>query len=289
MLENVKYCFRRYVGFSGRASRTEYWSFYVFNTVVALALFALGILFVDISDGIEVVMTVPMIFVMLYGLATFLPSLAVSVRRLHDTGKSGAYYLLCIIPGVVFGIAFSVMESSQYSSSLYGAANRLIFAGKLAIIAYICMIIGSILLVAFMLMKSDKGVNKYGPDPHEINPHTMPGYNQFGQQNNPFGQNNQFGQQNNPFGQNNQFGQQNNPFGQQNNPFGQTNQFGQQNTPFGQSNRFEQQTDTVGQSNPFNQSNQVGQDNPVDRNPDIEEQNDKTEQDNQFGPTGSFR
>lgn len=82
MIEAIKSCFNNYATFSGRARRSEYWYFCLFNFLVGLVLGFTGIPFLS---G-------------LFALITFLPALAVAVRRLHDVGKSGWMYLLCLLP-----------------------------------------------------------------------------------------------------------------------------------------------------------------------------------------------
>lgn len=77
----VKTCFMKYVDFKGRAPRSEYWWFYLFNFIVQMVLLI-------ISEPLSSA----------YTLAIFLPSLAVGVRRLHDTDRSGWWLLLVIIP-----------------------------------------------------------------------------------------------------------------------------------------------------------------------------------------------
>jgi uncharacterized membrane protein YhaH (DUF805 family) len=84
---------RNYVGFTGRARRKEYWMFILFNIIFAIAAMildnALGIAIEDVGYG--------PIYI-LYGLALFLPGLAVAVRRLHDVGKSGWFLFIALIP-----------------------------------------------------------------------------------------------------------------------------------------------------------------------------------------------
>lgn len=91
-----------YVNFEGRASRSEYWFFILFNI-----LFALGALLIDAVIGTEIV------FYFLYAIVVFLPGLALSVRRLHDVGKSGWMLLLLIIPliGVIWIFILSITDS----------------------------------------------------------------------------------------------------------------------------------------------------------------------------------
>lgn len=85
-------CWRRYAQFAGRARRAEFWYFLLVNIGVSFLLGATDALlgFVD-DEGNGLLSS-------LYGLAVFLPSLAVGTRRLHDTGRSGWWQLLFLIP-----------------------------------------------------------------------------------------------------------------------------------------------------------------------------------------------
>jgi len=84
---------KNYAGFSGRARRTEYWMYFLFNI-----LFAIAAVILDNILGLasETLGYGPIYG--LYALVTFIPSLAVGVRRLHDTGKSGWFLLIALIP-----------------------------------------------------------------------------------------------------------------------------------------------------------------------------------------------
>lgn len=87
MLEAVGSCFSKYATFSGRASRSEYWWFFLFNMIVSIVL---G--FVQGAAGQEVGISD------FYNLAIIIPSIAVACRRLHDIGRSGWWQLIFIIP-----------------------------------------------------------------------------------------------------------------------------------------------------------------------------------------------
>lgn len=93
---------RKFATFSGRARRSEYWMFTLFNAIVYGAL-----LLVDALLGTN------MILALVYILAGAVPSLAVSVRRLHDTGKSGWWLLIGIIPliGTIALLVFMFQDS----------------------------------------------------------------------------------------------------------------------------------------------------------------------------------
>ncbi|GAB1855866.1 DUF805 domain-containing protein [Flavobacteriaceae bacterium MHTCC 0001] len=96
-----------YANFQGRARRKEFWMFYLFHIIFILVLaFIGGALSVESDSGIAFVA------IGIYFLATIIPFLAVSVRRLHDTGKSGWYYLLTLIP-YVGGIIMIVLMSQN--------------------------------------------------------------------------------------------------------------------------------------------------------------------------------
>lgn len=83
---------KEYVNFNGRARRTEYWMFVLFNLLITLALGAIdGFL---LSQGI---LPFPILFIV-YSLATILPSIGVLVRRLHDTNRSGWWYFISLVP-----------------------------------------------------------------------------------------------------------------------------------------------------------------------------------------------
>jgi uncharacterized membrane protein YhaH (DUF805 family) len=86
---------KKYAQFSGRSRRKEYWMFTLFHCLIAILLCVLSLLLRD--SGLSPVVS---IVFGLYLLAVLVPSLAVSVRRLHDTGKSGWWILIGLVPAV---------------------------------------------------------------------------------------------------------------------------------------------------------------------------------------------
>ncbi|WP_413531623.1 DUF805 domain-containing protein [Empedobacter brevis] len=119
-----KVVFENYANFSGRARRSEYWYFMLCNFLITLVLYVLIILAAGLSDNSEgsgLFIYLIYIIIMIYSLAMFIPSLAVVVRRLHDTGKSGWYYLIGLIPlvgGILLLIA--LLTDSQVGSNQWG-------------------------------------------------------------------------------------------------------------------------------------------------------------------------
>lgn len=123
----VKTAFQKYVNFSGRARRSEFWYFVLFTVIVQAVVGILEGAFgwgnvIDYGNGVEVTTSGPL--GSLVSLALLLPSLAISWRRLHDTDRSGGFYFLFLIP-----------------------------------------IVGWIILIVFFATEGTRGPNRFGPDP----------------------------------------------------------------------------------------------------------------------------
>jgi uncharacterized membrane protein YhaH (DUF805 family) len=101
---------KNYVGFQGRARRKEYWMFCLFSLIISIVLAIL-----------ESIAGMPSVLTGLYTLVTLLPSLAVSFRRLHDTGRSAWWILIGLIP-LIGGIILLVFtcQDSQENDNQYG-------------------------------------------------------------------------------------------------------------------------------------------------------------------------
>jgi uncharacterized membrane protein YhaH (DUF805 family) len=105
---------QRATDFSGRSRRKEYWYFQLFNaiTVLFLALFAIAF-----SDQGKPAM-VPFYLIFIYCLVLFVPALAITIRRLHDIGKSGWWYFISFIPivGGIILFVFTLLDSEPYAN-----------------------------------------------------------------------------------------------------------------------------------------------------------------------------
>ena len=103
-------CLKQYANFDGRARRKEYWMFFLFNFIFALVAVALDNLFGTSNPevGIGVIYG-------LYVLLVLVPGIAVTVRRLHDIGKSGWMILVALIPlaGPIWLLVLTVTDSEQ--------------------------------------------------------------------------------------------------------------------------------------------------------------------------------
>jgi len=107
---------KKYAQFSGRARRKEYWFFVLFSTIISLVL-----MMVDSTTGTMKVAAGYGLLSSLYSLAVLIPSLAVAVRRLHDTNRSGWWLLIGFIPliGAIILIIFFASDSNPETNE-YG-------------------------------------------------------------------------------------------------------------------------------------------------------------------------
>ena len=109
---------RRYAEFTGRSRRKEYWMFYLLNILISLFV---GLLFVvgyyaDMSQSEMDTYLMPVVYIAcVYALATLIPGLAVTVRRLHDTDRSGWNILWGLVPlvGGFILLYFYVSDGDQ--------------------------------------------------------------------------------------------------------------------------------------------------------------------------------
>lgn len=101
--ESVKTCFAKFTTWQGRATRSEYWYFTLFSILCAIAAVAVdsvlgtSFTFTDPTTGTEASFGYGW-FYLIVALVNFLPGLAVLVRRLHDTGRSGWWYWIALVP-----------------------------------------------------------------------------------------------------------------------------------------------------------------------------------------------
>lgn len=105
---------KKYAVFAGRARRTEYWMFALFNLIICIVL-----------SIIEAIIGTVGILAIIYSLAILLPALAVSVRRLHDIGKSGWWLLIALVPiiGGIVLLIFALLDSQQGTNE-YGPSPK---------------------------------------------------------------------------------------------------------------------------------------------------------------------
>ncbi len=112
---------RKYAEFNGRARRTEYWMYFLFNVIIACVL-----AFIDRMTGLVGQTSIglgPLYGI--YVLATLIPSVAVAVRRLHDTNRSGWWLLIALFP-IIGGLVVLVLlcQDSQPGENQYGPSPK---------------------------------------------------------------------------------------------------------------------------------------------------------------------
>ncbi|HEX6247948.1 MAG TPA: DUF805 domain-containing protein [Nocardioidaceae bacterium] len=144
---------RQYATFSGRARRSEFWWFYLFTVLVGwgsgIVDWALaGVTGFDL--GVVGLVT---------SLALFIPSLAVTARRLHDTGRSGWWMLVLVLPLLAL---FPVMFMGVVSVAADGAFSSFFFIGMAAMA--LLVLAGAVTLLVFLCLDS-RGDNQYGRSP----------------------------------------------------------------------------------------------------------------------------
>lgn len=125
----VRTVLRKYAVFSGRASRSEYWWFVLFNVIIAIATLAIDVIFFGTGESTTTATSAAFQAnagpaTLVSSLVLILPSLGVAVRRLHDTDRRGWWILLGLIP-----------------------------------------LIGAIVLIVFYALDSTPGHNRFGPNP----------------------------------------------------------------------------------------------------------------------------
>lgn len=142
---------KKYATFSGRAPRAEYWWYYLATVIISIPL--------RLFDSLLGSGALSMIF----NLAVFLPWLAVTVRRLHDTDRSGWWLLLFGLAILAFfaviGLLAGLGASGVVSASTATSFTTLI-VGVLAVLA------AAVTLLVLMVLPGTEGPNRYGPDPY---------------------------------------------------------------------------------------------------------------------------
>ena len=102
----------KYASFDGRARRKEYWSFALFNAIIYFIFYAVGI-FLAVSTRSETLALIVFGILGIYALGIIVPSLAVTVRRLHDIGKGGGWIFISFVPfvGGLILLVFTLLDS----------------------------------------------------------------------------------------------------------------------------------------------------------------------------------
>jgi len=140
--------FSRYFDFSGRSSRAEYWYFTALMWVVNLLILLTQELLGEAVAGVLAIVNV------IFGLGTLIPSIAVTVRRLHDINRSG---FLALGYGIGIGVLVTLIPVSMFMGSV-------VFG-----IVMIAVLALSIKFLILMVSEGHRGPNPYGSNPYGLN------------------------------------------------------------------------------------------------------------------------
>jgi uncharacterized membrane protein YhaH (DUF805 family) len=147
-IESINNCFKNYATIRGRASRSEYWYFFLFLLIGELIFVYLEEL-MPTYNGTAVNDLLASIFL----LVTILPYICVTVRRLHDINKSGWFFLLCYLNIIIAG---SILSDGLKSNDII---NHILFI-------YAILVLCILIIFLYMLIKKgDKTENRFGPVP----------------------------------------------------------------------------------------------------------------------------
>lgn len=117
--------FRKYAVFNGRSRRAEYWYFVLFNLIVGLVLAAIDALLGTFSASANIGLLSG-----IYSLAVIIPTIALTVRRLHDTDRTGWWVLINLVPFIgsivilIFALLDSTPGSNRFGPNPKGATAR---------------------------------------------------------------------------------------------------------------------------------------------------------------------
>ena len=154
MRNAIASAFRQYFVFSGRARRSEYWFFFLFEIEIAIVI---GLYRITLRDSniyqwlstIETIITT----------AILIPRFTLGWRRLHDIGKSGGWAIF----DVAYTYLFEIIPDSAYDDD-----------SSLILLLLCVVVIWKIIYIIWMAREGQSGPNKYGPDPKAAESITQP-------------------------------------------------------------------------------------------------------------------
>lgn len=174
----IRTCFAKYFTFSGRATRPEYWWFFLFLFLGGIVcgffdgfLFGAGTYETEITENsLKATANANGPLATIFNLGTIIPMLAAGWRRMHDTGRSGLYLLY---PFIAFAGTIAFVGMIGGFETLGAGDVGGLMTGGLGIIVVGALIICAIspLIVLFWLTRpTQTGENQYGPNPNEVTP-----------------------------------------------------------------------------------------------------------------------
>lgn len=188
----VKTCFKKYFDFKGRARRSEYWWFNLFNFIVTFiwsliaSFISIAIVFRPLNTATDINEYNPLMYIIIMLLITIIPLIflyitqyAVMTRRLHDTGRSGWWIVLSFATGIGYLVTYfmaimpilsRIGDDENYVPTTQFQVVAETFQSSPALAVFMCIfalaaLIVSLAILVFTIQDSDRGENKYGPSP----------------------------------------------------------------------------------------------------------------------------
>ena len=141
----VKTVYSKYATFSGRASRAEYWYFFLFTIIAGAALSAID---TTLASA--------------FSIANIVPNIAVAVRRLHDTNRSGKLIIALIAVEVILLLVVVVSFAVGLSGAISGVADAATGGSIGVLIGVVLFVVLAIYWIYLMAKRGDEGPNRFG-------------------------------------------------------------------------------------------------------------------------------
>ncbi|MFT4598120.1 MAG: uncharacterized membrane protein YhaH (DUF805 family) [Bacteroidia bacterium] len=156
---------KNYVNFNGRARRMEYWSFLLVKFLIGIVLGLFNFVTMDLLGTTGMIGSMFNLSNIL-AIALLVPTLAVSVRRFHDTDKSGAVPIILNVCGFIYGLS-----AVYFISQMSGLMDRSDVGLLMGIVGTFAVILITLAIYALIVSFTDgtHGPNKFGPDPKQPN------------------------------------------------------------------------------------------------------------------------
>ena len=154
---------RRYAEFSGRSRRMEFWIWHLFQFAVYIAISMLTALLGEGAGDADLSSPAMILNIayLLFWLATLVPTVAVTVRRLHDSDRGGAWWFIAPFPP--FPTAAILVAALGIGLAVAGAAGSAWMIPAI-LLAILCLV-GWVVLLVFLFSDGTRGPNRFGDDP----------------------------------------------------------------------------------------------------------------------------
>ena len=168
----IKSGFRRYVTFSGRASRSEFWYFWLFQFLLQVLVLIAVVLatIASMKAAIPALVIGINILFELFKLAILVPCVSVTVRRLHDKDRSGWWLLMPFAPTllplitILINIATGAVKITRTAENHFTFSGPHIIDSMFSVAAFLTLCV-SIPFLVWLCTRGTSGPNRFGTDP----------------------------------------------------------------------------------------------------------------------------